>query len=155
MKQEVLTPGRVCLLLHRGTLCSRGHGRRNGERKKESVGGCITSLDLSVLNLVIVKKGESDLPRLTDAKKPRMRGPKWASKICKLFNLSKEDDVRKYVDTYRRSFTIKSGKKASKAPKIQRVVTSLTLQRKESYDIARTQNIEKHLLKTHQERQGC
>jgi small subunit ribosomal protein S6e len=59
--------------------------------------------------LVIVKKGENDLPGLTDTEKPRMRGPKRASKIRKLFNLSKEDDVRKYVNTYRRSFTTKAG----------------------------------------------
>ncbi|TYH65258.1 hypothetical protein ES332_D06G043000v1 [Gossypium tomentosum] len=124
MKQGVLTPGRVRLLLH------RGYGRRNGERRRKSVRGCIVSQDLSVLNLVIVKKGDNDLPGLTDTEKPRMRGPKRASKIRKLFNLSKEDDVQKYVNTYRRSFTTKSGKKASKAPKIQRLVTPLTLQRK-------------------------
>ncbi|MBA0572561.1 hypothetical protein Golob_002893 [Gossypium lobatum] len=127
MKQGVLTPGRVRLLLHRGkistvhseisgnndgigTPCFRGYGRRNGERRRKSVRGCIVSQDLSVLNLVIVKKGENDLPGLTDTEKPRMRGPKRASKIRKLFNLSKEDDVRKYVNTYRRTFTTKSGK---------------------------------------------
>lgn len=33
-----------------------------------------------------------------------MRGPKRASKIRKLFNLEKADDVRKYVNTYRRKF---------------------------------------------------
>ncbi|PIA52048.1 hypothetical protein AQUCO_01000139v1 [Aquilegia coerulea] len=130
MKQGVLTPGRVRLLLHRGTPCFRGYGRRNGERRRKSVRGCIVSQDLSVLNLVIVKKGENDLPGLTDTEKPRMRGPKRASKIRKLFNLSKEDDVRKYVNTYRRTFTNKAGKKVSKAPKIQRLVTPLTLQRK-------------------------
>ncbi|KAL0909076.1 hypothetical protein M5K25_023600 [Dendrobium thyrsiflorum] len=130
MKQGVLTPGRVRLLLSRGTPCFRGYGRRNGERRRKSVRGCIVSPDLSVLNLVIVKKGENDLPGLTDIEKPRMRGPKRASKIRKLFNLSKEDDVRKYVNTYRRTFTTKSGKKCSKAPKIQRLVTPLTLQRK-------------------------
>lgn len=92
-----------------GTPCFRGYGRRNGERRRKSVRGCIVSQDLSVLNLVIVKKGENDLPGLTDTEKPRMRGPKRASKIRKLFNLSKEDDVRKYVNTYRRSFTTKSG----------------------------------------------
>lgn len=36
-----------------------------------------------------------ELPGLTDEEKPRMRGPKRASKIRKMFNLSKEDDVRK------------------------------------------------------------
>ncbi|CAI0374703.1 unnamed protein product [Linum tenue] len=127
MKQGVLNPGRVRLLLTRGTPCFRGYGRRNGERRRKSVRGCIVSQDLSVLNLVIVKKGENDLPGLTDTEKPRMRGPKRASKIRKLFNLSKDDDVRKYVNTYRRGIT---GKEASKAPKIQRLVTPLTLQRK-------------------------
>ncbi|GER34464.1 40S ribosomal protein S6 [Striga asiatica] len=116
--------------MKQGTPCFRGFGRRNGERRRKSVRGCIVSPDLSVLNLVIVKKGENDLPGLTDTEKPRMRGPKRASKIRKLFNLSKEDDVRKYVNTYRRTFTTKSGKKVSKAPKIQRLVTPLTLQRK-------------------------
>uniref|UniRef100_A0A7N0TDM1 40S ribosomal protein S6 n=1 Tax=Kalanchoe fedtschenkoi TaxID=63787 RepID=A0A7N0TDM1_KALFE len=75
MKQGVLTPGRVRLLLHRGTPCFRGYGRRNGERRRKSVRGCIVSQDLAVLNLVIVKKGENDLPGLTDTEKPRMRGP--------------------------------------------------------------------------------
>ncbi|MCL7052184.1 hypothetical protein MKW94_011601 [Papaver nudicaule] len=130
MKQGVLTPGRVRLLLYRGTPCFRGHGRRNGERRRKSVRGCIVSQDLSVLNLVIVKKGEKDLPGLTDMEKPRMRGPKRASKIRKLFNLGKDDDVTKYVNTYSRSFTNKKGKQTSKAPKIQRLVTPLTLQRK-------------------------
>lgn len=62
-----------------------------------------------MLNLVIVKKGDNDLPGLTDIEKPRMRGPKRASKIRKLFNLTKDDDVRKYVNTYRRNFTSKTG----------------------------------------------
>ncbi|KAG6384872.1 hypothetical protein SASPL_153691 [Salvia splendens] len=130
MKQGVLTTGRVRLLLHRGTPCFRGYGRRTGERRRKSVRGCIVSPDLSVLNLVIVKKGDNELPGLTDTEKPRMRGPKRASKIRKLFNLNKEDDVRKYVNTYRRTFTTKAGKEVSKAPKIQRLVTPLTLQRK-------------------------
>ena len=80
--------------------------------------------------MVIVKKGDNDLPGLTGTEKPRIRGPKRASKIRKVFNLSKDDDVRKYVNTYCRTFTTKSGKKCSKAPKIQRLVTPLTLQRK-------------------------
>ena len=36
----------------------------------------------------------------------------------------------KYVNTYRRTFEDKNGKKHSKAPKIQRLVTPATLQRK-------------------------
>ncbi|CAL5358290.1 unnamed protein product [Camellia sinensis] len=84
---------------------------RKAQRRveEEICSGCIVSQDLSVLYLVIVKNGENDLPGLTDVEKPRMRGPKRASKIQKLFNLSKEDDVRKYVNTYRQTFTTKSG----------------------------------------------
>ena len=74
--------------------------------------------------------GPGELPGLTDEDKPRLRGPKRASKIRKLFNLTKEDDVRKDVNTYRRKFEGKDGKTHSKAPKIQRLVTPLTLQRK-------------------------
>jgi len=96
-----------------GTPCFRGYGRRDGERRQKSVRGCIVSQDLSVINLVIVKKGENDLPGLTDTEKPRMRGPKRASKIRKLFNLAKDDDVRKYVNTYRRTFTTKNGELSS------------------------------------------
>lgn len=58
MKQGVLTPGRVRVLMSPGDSCFRGYGRRNGERRRKSVRGCIVSPDLSVLNLVIVKKGE-------------------------------------------------------------------------------------------------
>jgi len=55
-------------------------------------------------------------------------GPKRASKIRKLFDLTKEDDVRKYV--VRRPIT-KDGKKTIyKAPKIQRLVTPQRLQHK-------------------------
>jgi len=128
MKQGVLVPHRVRLLLKRGHSCFRE--RRTGERKRKSVRGCITGSDLSVISLTIVKKGDNELPGLTDEVKPRRLGPKRASKIRKLFDLSKQDDVRKYV--IRREIpSKKEGKKAtSKAPKIQRLVTPVVLQRK-------------------------
>ncbi|KAE8669422.1 40S ribosomal protein S6-2 [Hibiscus syriacus] len=189
MKQGVLTPGRVRLLLHRGTPCFRGYGRRNGERRRKSVRGCIVSQDLSVLNLVIVKKGENDLPGLTDTEKPRMRGPKRArlessstfprkmmsgsmstltggpsqqtlkngeimALVVKLLELhrfhsevhllftpcgiwvctgvSYRHTIPEYVHGVldRVSILGFAGKKVSKEPKIQRLVTPLTLQRK-------------------------
>merc|ERR1712183_1264253 len=77
-------------------------------------------------SLVIVKKGAEDIPGLTDESKPRRLGPKRASNIRKLFNLEKKDDVRKFV--VRR--VCKEGKKKTKAPKIQRLVTPSMLQRK-------------------------
>ena len=127
-----------------------------------------------------MKKGDKELPGLTDDDKPRMRGPKRASKVgggpggraaeggvlrplqqhvcrlrpwvpccrtlsaapClaphppppgmpraaspqirKLFVLGKHDNVAGYVNTYRRTFEDKKGKKHSKAPKIQRLIT--------------------------------
>jgi len=127
MKQGVLTNQRVRLLLGKNTSCYRP--RRTGERKRKSVRGCIVDGNLSVLSLVIVKKGDQEIPGLTDTTVPRRLGPKRASKIRKLFNLSKQDDVRQYV--LRRPITTKEGKKArSKAPKIQRLVTPMVLQRK-------------------------
>jgi len=126
MTQGVLTSGRVRLLMRDGMPGYRQ--RKRGERKRKSVRGCIVSSDLSVLNLVVVKKGDNDIEGLTDSVKPRRLGPKRASKIRKLFNLSKDDDVRQYV--IRRQIN-KDGKKPRfKAPKIQRLVTPQRLQHK-------------------------
>lgn len=55
MKQGVLTNGRVRLLLSTGHSCYRP--RRTGERKRKSVRGCIVDSNLSVLSLIIVKRG--------------------------------------------------------------------------------------------------
>jgi small subunit ribosomal protein S6e len=80
--------------------------------------------------MIIVKTGEQQLPGLTDTSVPRRLGPKRASKIRKLFNLSKDDDVRKHV-IGRVIPAKKDGKKPTiKRPKIQRLVTPVTLQRK-------------------------
>merc|ERR1711909_133313 len=122
MKQGVLTNSRVRLLLSKGHSCYRP--RRTGERKRKSVRGCVVDSNLSVLALVIVKKGDSEIPGLTDSTVPRRLGPKRASKIRKLFNLTKADDVRQFV--IRRPLTGKEGKE----PKIQRLITPVTLQRK-------------------------
>merc|ERR1711925_55969 len=127
MKQGILTNLRVRLLLNKDHSCYRP--RRAGERKRKSVRGCIVDGNLSVLNMAVVKKGEAEIPGLTDNTIPRRLGPKRASKIRKLFNLTKEDDVRQYV--VRRPLPEKEGKKPqTKAPKIQRLVTPLVVQRK-------------------------
>ncbi|CAI7992070.1 40S ribosomal protein S6 [Geodia barretti] len=127
MKQGVLTAGRVKLLLSKGHSCFRP--RRKGQRRRKSVHGCIVDGSLSVLNLVIIKKGEQDIPGLTTDTVPRRLGPKRVGKIRKLYNLSKEDDVRQYV--IRRPLPLKEGKpQRYKAPKIQRLITPVRLQRK-------------------------
>lgn len=128
MKQGVMHPTRVRLLLSEGHSCYRP--RRTGERKRKSVRGCIVGMDLAVLSLVIVKQGESDIAGITDLTHPKRLGPKRATKIRKFYGLTKEDDVRKFV--IRREVTSKTeGKKSyTKATKIQRLVTPQTLQRK-------------------------
>jgi len=129
MKQGVLTADRVQLMMAKGDQGCRGYGMRKGERYRKSVRGCIISHHCSVLHMVIVKKGDEEIEGLTDNSIPRRLGPKRASKIRKLFALSKEDDVRKYV--IRRELAAKGDKKpGSKAPKIQRLVTPISLQRK-------------------------
>ena len=113
MKQGVLVPYRVRLLLSAGHSCYRP--RRAGERNRKSVRGCIVGPDIAVLSLVVVKQGEGEIPGLTDTVLPKRLGPKRATKIRRFFNLSKEDDVRQYV--VRREVTSKKNpeKKYTKA----------------------------------------
>mmetsp|Transcript_23767 Transcript_23767/g.33348 ORF Transcript_23767/g.33348 Transcript_23767/m.33348 type:complete len:247 (+) Transcript_23767:93-833(+) len=137
MRQGVLTNTRVRL------LCKKGHKayrqRRAGERKRKSVRGCIVGHDISVLNLVVTKVGDKPIAGLTDDNVPRRLGPKRANKIRKLFNLTKDDDVRKYVIA--RTFTNKKGTEVRKAPKIQRLVTPLVLQRKRARKAAKMNSV--------------
>ncbi|KAK2964237.1 putative 40S ribosomal protein S6 [Blattamonas nauphoetae] len=123
MKQGILQSHRVRVMLKKGQKCFRE--RRSGERKRKSVRGCIVANDICVLNLVIVKKGPSEIEGVTTVRRPRRLGPKRASNIRKLFDLPKTADVRKYV--VRRKL---EGKKRTKAPKIQRLVTPLRVARK-------------------------
>jgi ribosomal protein S6E (S10) len=99
MKQGVMHPTRVRLLLSEGHSCYRP--RRTGERKRKSVRGCIVAMDLSVLALSIVKQGENDIPGVTDVVHPKRLGPKRATKIRKFFGLTKDDDVRTALHQHR------------------------------------------------------
>ncbi|CEH12861.1 40s ribosomal protein s6 [Ceraceosorus bombacis] len=129
-KQGVLAPNRVRLLLGAGDSCYRQ--RRTGERRRKSVRGCIMGSDIQAYHLIIVKQGEKEIPGLTDAEStvPKRLGPKRANHIRKFFNLTPKDDVRKFV--IRREVTPKKegAKPYTKAPKIQRLITSQRLQRK-------------------------
>merc|ERR1719399_2454288 len=98
MMQGVMVNHRVRLLLRKGSKCYRP------------------------------RKAEQELPGLTDEVKPRRLAPKRATRIRKLFNLGKKDDVRKYV--VRREFKSEGGKTYKKAGKIQRLITPQRLQRK-------------------------
>jgi len=138
MKQGILTNHRVRLLFKKGMSCYRE--RRSGCRKRKSVRGCVVGPDLAVMAMTIVQKGEAEIEGLTDKCNPIRLGPKRASQVRKMFSLSKEDDVRKYV--VRRE--LEGKKKKSKAPKIQRLITSQRLQRKRSLK----NNIRKKMVKS-------
>lgn len=124
----VLVPDRVRLLLDKDSGCYTP--KRDGQRKRKSVRGCIVSRDIAVLHLIVAKRGKEAIPDLTNKVVPRRLGPKRANNIRKLFNLTKEDDVRQFV--VRREIPSKKegGKPKQKAPKIQRLITPERLQRK-------------------------
>jgi len=127
MMQGVLTPERVRLLLGEKHACYHVHRRqkRKATRKRKSIRGCITSAETALLNLIIVKKGDKDIPGLTDEASniPNRMGPKRATKIRKLWNLEKSDDVRQYI--IRRKVPSKKDptKMRSITPSVQRLVT--------------------------------
>merc|ERR1719401_3309073 len=94
MRQGILTNTRVRLLMHKGHKGYRS--RRAGERKRKSIRGCIVGQDIAVLNLAIVKIGDTPLAGLTDDSVPRRLGPKRANKIRALFNLGNKEDAAAY-----------------------------------------------------------
>jgi small subunit ribosomal protein S6e len=128
MVQGVLSEGRVRLLVSKGSSYYRP--RKVGERKRKSIRGCTVAADIKILNLSIIERGAEDLPGLTDgpSERPKRLGPKRATRIRKIFGLTKSEDIRKKITV--REFTTKKGKTIRKRPKIQRLVTPLVLQRK-------------------------
>jgi len=64
MKQGVLLKGRTRLLMKKGHSCFKP--RREGEKVRKTVRGCIVGQDIRALFLTIVKKGEAEVPGLTD-----------------------------------------------------------------------------------------
>ena len=137
MKQGVFAGTRVRLLLSPGAKGYRA--KRKGERKRRSVRGCIVGPDIKLLSLTLIKKGDKDIPGLTETVKPRRLGPKRATGIRKLFGIEKGEKtlessvplIKKHV--IRRTFKSKKNANApqrNKAPKVQRLVTENRLRRK-------------------------
>ena len=152
MKQGVLTTNRVRLLLPAGAQGFQAW-KRKGERKRRSIRGCIIDVHfLSVLCIKIMKAGDGEIPGLTDSIKPRTLGPKVANKIRKMFNLSKEDDVRQYVIRRTRPNRPpkKDGTPRTVAPKIQRLITPERLQRKRKLRALKRKRAEKSRASRHE-----
>merc|ERR1719440_591765 len=72
MTQGILKNTRIRILMNKDQKGYRS--RRRGERKRKSARGCIVDANLSVLNLVVTKKGENDIPGLTDKSIPSRLG---------------------------------------------------------------------------------
>lgn len=139
MKQGVFSGNRVRLLLSPGAKGYRA--KRKGERKRRSVRGCIVGPDIKLLSLSLIKKGEKEIPGLTDTVKPRRLGPKRASGIRKLYGIEKAEKEKTLENScalikknaIRRTFKSKKSPNAAqrhKAPKVQRLVTEARLRRK-------------------------
>lgn len=138
MKQGVFSGNRLKLLLAPGSQGYRA--KRKGERKRKSVRGCIVGPDIKMLSLTMVKKGEKEIPGLTDEVRPRRLGPKRATGIQKLFGIERAENEKALQTTVplikkhaiRRTFQSKKNAqmKRQKAPKIQRLVTEARLRRK-------------------------
>lgn len=122
MVQGVMAPSRVNLLVKRGAVGFNTFRGYQGERRRKSLRGCILGQDIAVLNVTIEKLGEQPVEGVTDVSLPRRLGPKRANNIRKLFNLSRDDDVRKYV--VRRKVSKEGKKDRFKAPKVQRLITT-------------------------------
>jgi len=138
MKQGVFCNNRIRLLLSPGTSGYRV--KRKGERKRRSVRGCIVGPDIKVLSLTLIKKGDKEIPGLTDDTKSRRLGPKRATGIRKLYGIEKSEGEKTLASSValikkhaiRRTFKSKKNVEAvrHKAPKIQRLVTETRLRRK-------------------------
>ena len=111
-----------------------------------------------MLSCIMVKKGEKEIPGLTDETKPRRLGPKRASGIRKLYGISKAEGEKTSNTTallkknvIRRTFKSKANPDAHmrhKAPKIQRLVTDVRLRRKKIMKERKIQRWKKTLEKT-------
>ena len=119
MVPGVLANARVSLLVARGRIGFQRWRARKGERTRTSLRGAIMATDIAQLNVTVVREGENPIEGLTDVSNPRRLGPKRASKIRKLFNLSRDDDVKNYVVKRK----VEKGNRV-KAPKVQRLITN-------------------------------
>jgi len=93
-----------------------------------SVQRCILYANLYFLDLVIINKGENDIPRVVGLTLPWQWDPQRASRIRKLLNFSKKDDIKQPV--IRKPLNKEGEKARTRAPKSQCLITPCALQLK-------------------------
>ena len=138
MIQGVFANQRVKMLMKPCHKCFKP--KRDGYKKKKSVRGCIVGPDIKMLHLVVVVKGEADIPGLTDTEVPKRLGPKRARKVGRLFAIDREAFEKNPKGYYqaitgaviRRVSSTKGEKTYYKAPKIQRLITATRMRRKKN-----------------------
>ena len=138
MIQGVFVNHRVKLLMKKCHKCFKP--KRKGYKKKKSVRGCICGPDIEILHLVVLQKGEEEIPGLTDTEIAKRLGPKRARKIGSLFNIDRdafEKNPKGYYQAItgaviRRVSSTKGEKTYYKAPKIQRLITATRMRRKKN-----------------------
>merc|ERR1712032_122126 len=138
MKQGIMVNGRVRILF-KGVRSTLYRPRRVGMRRRRSVRGCIVGPDIAVIMLRVVKKGDKEIPKVTDVDRPNRLGRKRANRIRSAFNLDKKlDDVRQYVVHRKITKNVKDAEGNEKertffkAPKIQRLITDKRVRRKKT-----------------------
>ena len=125
---SVMKIGETKVLLKAGDFgFQKWRRHRDGERRRKRVMGCFFDRTVASVSLKLVEQPVHTITGLTDNPKCKTLGPKRASKIRKLFNLSKKDDVRKFV--IKRSVEI-CKKSDMKGVKIQRLITPERIRRK-------------------------
>jgi len=132
MKLGVKTTGRVKLLLTRGSTGYNHWNGRKGERQRKTVRGGVVSHAIHVLNLVVLKSGPEVISGL-DVEVPRRLLPKRASKLRKLYGLTKAEDIRPFRPRRVKVLAPKEGRKRKVRfirPKIQRLVTPAVVRRR-------------------------
>ncbi|KAI5180926.1 small subunit ribosomal protein S6e [Nematocida sp. AWRm80] len=114
------------LLLKKGDIGFRC--TRKGLRRRKSVRGCIVSHEIQTLNMSAIKEGTHIFPNLNDRITPLLKGPKRATKIRKLFNLSPDvTDLEPYVIGHEKK--LKDGSTRIVKPKIRRLITEKRINR--------------------------
>jgi small subunit ribosomal protein S6e len=95
--------------------------------------------------LIVVRKGDNEIEGFSDVSIPTRLGPKRANKLRNLFGLTKADDIRKFVISRSFEKTTKAGKHVTvtKRPKIQRLVTPVTLHRKHQREKERVASLQR------------
>ncbi|TBU11002.1 ribosomal protein S6 [Hamiltosporidium tvaerminnensis] len=117
MRRGVPSSARVRLLLKKGDKGYRC--RRDGCRRRKSVRGEIVSSEISVLSVIIVQKGDTEIAGVTDRVESCSHLPKRASKLRERFEIPEGADIKKFLVESITKAAKESGQEKVKIPRIR------------------------------------